>query len=149
MSDAVSRYHDLLASDGLAAGSQEGLDRLQQSRGLYFGTRPVCSVLRPRFLTTEQYRFLRNRTKVLLPAFQTAYEKAMADPEFRTQFRLLDWEEQLLDIEPGFKNPSPTSRFDSFFVAIRATFRDLLGPDWTPAMEREWASLLEEFAATR
>ena len=43
----------------------------------------------------------------------------------------------------------PADRFDSFFVAIRATFRDLLGPDWTPAAEREWASLLEEFAAIR
>lgn len=116
MSDAISRYHDLL-TDGVAAGSQEQLDKLQEARGLFFGTRPVCSVLRPRFLTVDQYRFLRNRTKVLLPAFQTAYEKAMADPEFRTQFRLLDWEEQLLDIDPGFPHPSPTSRFDSFFVS--------------------------------
>jgi uncharacterized circularly permuted ATP-grasp superfamily protein len=117
MSDAASRYHDLLSSDGLAAGSQEQLDKLQQARGLFFGTRPVCSVLRPRFLTVGQYRFLRDRTKVLLPAFQTAYEKAMADPEFRRQFRLLDWEEQLLEIDPGFPHPSPTSRFDSFFVS--------------------------------
>lgn len=43
----------------------------------------------------------------------------------------------------------PADRFDSFFVAIRDTFRDMLGPDWTPAMEREWADLLGEFAAIR
>ena len=43
----------------------------------------------------------------------------------------------------------PADRFDSFFVAIRDTFRDLLGADWTPAMEREWAGMLGEFAAIR
>lgn len=43
----------------------------------------------------------------------------------------------------------PADRFDSFFVAIRDTFRDMLGGDWTVAMEREWADLLSEFAAIR
>src|SRR4051812_11835122 len=113
---AIERYHDLLASDALAADSQDQLERLQAARGLFFGKRPVCSVLRPRFLTPDQYRFLRDRVKVLLPAFQAAYDKAMADPAFRQQFRLLDWEDELLAIEPGFKQPSPTSRFDSFFM---------------------------------
>ncbi len=117
MSDAVSRYHDLLSSGGLAADSQGQLERLQESRGLFFGTRPVCTVLRPRFLTPGQYGFLRDRVKVLLPAFQTAYDRAMADPHFRKQFRLLDWEDELLSVEPGFNHPSPTSRFDSFFVS--------------------------------
>jgi uncharacterized circularly permuted ATP-grasp superfamily protein len=117
MTDAISQYHDLLSSGTLAADSQAQLESLQQARGLFFGTRPVCSVLRPRFLTPAQYNFLRDRVKVLLPAFQTAYDKALANPPFRKQFRLLDWEEQLLDIEPRFQHPSPTSRFDSFFVS--------------------------------
>ena len=43
----------------------------------------------------------------------------------------------------------PADRFDSFFVAIRDTFRDVLGADWTPAMEREWADMLNAFAAIR
>ena len=51
------------------------------------------------------------------PAFQRAYDVALADREFRKQFGLLDWEEELLTIEPGFDNPSPTARFDSFFVS--------------------------------
>jgi hypothetical protein len=67
------------------------------------------------------HRFLRDRVKVLLPAFQTAYEKAMADPEFRKQFRLLDWEDQLLDIDPGF-NPESfvliATWVDSVFEAL-------------------------------
>jgi len=114
--DAVAAYHDLLAGDAaLAADSQVSLEVGQEARSLVYGARPVCSVLRPRFLTPEQYRFLHDRVKVLLPALRTVYDRAMADAAFRRHFRLRDWEESLLAIDPGFANPNPTSRFDAFF----------------------------------
>ncbi len=115
--DAIARYHDLLATGNLAADSQGLLESLQASRGLYFGPRPSCNVLRPRLLTFAQYRFLQDRVAALLPAFQAVYDRALADTAFRAQLRLKDWEEQLLTIDPGFDDPSPTSRFDSFFVS--------------------------------
>ena len=115
--EAVSRYHDLLARGGTAQDSQELLTGLQQRRGLYFGTRPLCSVLRPRFLTQPQYRFLRNAVESLLPAFGKIHRRGLADADFRRQFRLLDWEEELLTIDPGFEEPSPSGRFDSFYVS--------------------------------
>ena len=118
LADAIAAYHDLLAgSADLAADSQAVLDRGQEARGLFFGKRPACTVLRPRFLTPDQYRFLHDRVKVLLPAFQAAYDRALADPAFRHQFRLRDWEDELLTINPGYRDPSPTSRFDSFFTS--------------------------------
>jgi uncharacterized circularly permuted ATP-grasp superfamily protein len=118
MPDPITHYHDLLAANaGLAADSQAELDHSQQRRGLMFGTRPVCTVLRPRFLTIGQYRFLQDTVKGLLPAFQKTYERALADVEFRRQFRLTLLEDELLAIDPGFRDPSPTSRFDSFFVS--------------------------------
>jgi hypothetical protein len=123
MSDAVAAYHDLLASgSALAADSHAALEKAQQLRGLFFGTRPVCTVLRPRFLTLDQYRLLHDTVKVLLPAFQVIYERALADTAFRQQFRLLDWEDELLAIDPGYREPSPTSRFDSFFVSADELF---------------------------
>ena len=118
-STAIGRYHNLLSAEGLAADSQGQLDKLQNIRGLFYGTRPICTVLRPRFLTPGQYAFLRERTQVLLPAFQKVYDRALADADFRKQFGLLDWEDRLLAIEPRFACPSPTSRFDSFFVSER------------------------------
>src|SRR5215471_11336079 len=118
MSDAVAAYHDLLASgSALAADSQAALEKAQQLRGLYFGERPVCAVLRPRFLTPAQYRLLHDTVKALLPAFQAAYDRALVDPVFRLQFRLRDWEDELLAVDPGYRDPSPTSRFDSFFAS--------------------------------
>jgi len=118
MSDAISSYHDLLASGGpLAADSQDALARAQQNRGLLFGERPVCTVLRPRFLSPHQYRFLHDTVGRLLPAFDAIYNRALADPLFRAQFRMLDWEEELLSVDPGFECPSPTSRFDTFYCS--------------------------------
>ena len=114
-SEAIARYHELLDSATMAAESQSALMRLQTSRGLGFGDRHVCTVLRPRFLTVDQYRYLRERVGLLLPAFQKSYDRAVGDPQFRKQYRMRDWEEQLLTIEQGYACPSPTSRFDSFF----------------------------------
>ncbi len=115
--EVIARYHDLLTGNpAIAADSHEQLTRLQDLRGLFFGTRPLCTVLRPRFLTPEQYRFLRSRVGMLLPAFRKVYDRALVDPDFRTQFRLREWENELLAIDPGYRHPSPTSRFDSFFT---------------------------------
>jgi len=114
---AVAAYHELLADAALAADSQAALERGQEARSLVYGDRPVCSVLRPRFLSPAQYRLLHDRVKVLLPAFQTVYDRALTDAAFRRQFRLRDWEETLLGYEPGFSNPNPTSRFDAFFTS--------------------------------
>jgi hypothetical protein len=117
LADSIARYHDLLASPTLAADSQAQLEKGQELRGLQFGKRPVCTVLRPRFLTPQQYRFLHDRVKVLLPAFHATYDRALGDLAFRAQFRLRDWEDELLAVDPGYAEPSPTSRFDSFFAS--------------------------------
>lgn len=117
LADAVARYHDLLGRGHLAADSQEQLERLTRLRRLEFGDRPVCTVLRPRLLTVSQYRCLQNCLRSILPAFVKTYRRAISDPVFRRQFALLDWEEELLAIDPGFDDPSPTARLDSFFVS--------------------------------
>lgn len=33
----------------------------------------------------------------------------------------------------------PAEAFDSFYTVVMATFRDIAGADWTPAMEAAWA----------
>jgi glutathionylspermidine synthase len=119
---AIEHYHALL-TDELAAETQAQLDDQLQRRGLFFGERPLCTVLRPRFFTPNQYSFLKARCCLLLRAFDTAYQAAMADDSFRRQFRLFDWEEELIRHEPGFHDPSPVSRLDAFFVAERGGLR--------------------------
>jgi uncharacterized circularly permuted ATP-grasp superfamily protein len=119
-SDPIAAYHDLL-TDEVAADSQAALDGALRRRGLFFGERPLCTVLRPRFLTPQEYRFLQTGLRPLLRALERAHEAAMADQAFRRQFALLAWEEALLAADPGFRAPSPTARIDSFFVPQTGT----------------------------
>jgi hypothetical protein len=114
--DAIDRFHDLL-TDEVAQDSQWQLDEQLRQRGLFFGDRPLCTVLRPRFLSPSQYRYLQRRAGVLLGAFRTAYEAALVDDKVLDQFGLTDWERDLVHVDPGFREPSPVSRLDAFFVA--------------------------------
>lgn len=122
LQEAIDTYHELL-SEELAQESDAQLRDQLARRGLFFGDRPLCSVLRPRFLSPEQYRFLQQRVEILLGAFDKAYRAAMSDPDFRAQFALWDWEEELIQHEPGFPNPTPVSRLDAFFVHERGGLR--------------------------
>src|SRR2546425_4287500 len=130
--EAIQSYHDLL-TDELTQASQAQLDDQLRRRGLFFGQRPLCTVLRPRFLTPEQYRFLQSGVQVLLRAFDKSYRAALADAAFRAQFGLLDWEEELVRHEPGFRNTSPISRVDTFFVTDRGGLRLTEDNSETPA----------------
>ena len=115
MKSAVARYHDLLTPE-VAADSHDWFARELQARGLEFGGRPLCSVLRPRFLTVEQYRLIADRSALVLSALETARVAAMSDQGLRAQFGLHDWEESLIHDDPGFRDASPTSRLDAFFA---------------------------------
>lgn len=116
MRDAISAYHDLLADEQLAADSQGMLDEQLRRQGLVFGGRPLCTVLRPRFSSPERHAWLQRRVQHLMRVFARAYDAAIASEAFRRQFMLAEWEEALVRDEPGFRNPSPTSRLDTFIV---------------------------------
>lgn len=115
LDDAIITYHDLL-TDQVAEDSQAQLDEQQQQRGLYFGTRPLCTVLRPRFLTLDQYTYLRKRIRPLLGAFEKISVAALNDVHFRAQFGLFEWEEELVHVDAGFATHAPLSRLDAFFI---------------------------------
>ena len=65
--DAIDQYHELLTAE-LAEESQWHLDEQLRRRGLFFGDRALCTVLRPRFLSAAQYRFLQRRGALVLKA---------------------------------------------------------------------------------
>ena len=113
--DAVARYHELLTDD-LAAESQATLDEQLRRRGLFFGERALCTVLRPRFLGSRKYRFLIDRAAALLRAFRAAHRAAIASPQVLAQFRLEEWECALLDAGRERIDSSPLSRIDAFFA---------------------------------
>ena len=112
---AVDAYHALL-DDETGRESQSQLDDQMHRRDLFFGDRALCTVLRPRFLSNDQYIHLQHAIRTVMPAFDRAYRAALDDDRFRAQFGLADWEEELLRDDPGFAAPSPTARMDTFFT---------------------------------
>ena len=113
----IDAWHELLDSS-LAAESAGWLDARQRERGLAFGDRPLCTVMRPRFLDTAAYDALRTASASLLSAFRTAGAAAVADRAFREQFRLHDWEHVLLESSPALHVSAPLSRLDAFIDPV-------------------------------
>lgn len=111
----IEHYHALLTPE-VAEASHDHLDGLLRKKGLVFGGRPLCTVLRPRLMTAEAYGALQAQVMPLMRAFRRIHDRATGDDEFRRQFRLTDWEETLFAADPGYARPSPTSRLD-FFLA--------------------------------
>jgi hypothetical protein len=111
--DPIAAWH---AGLGGAVGVESGewLEHRQREAGLTFGERPLCTVVRPRLLRLAEYDALRAVSDRLLGAFRTIGEAAHADPEFRKQFRLADWEVTLLESSPRLHVLSPLSRLDTF-----------------------------------
>ena len=118
---AIDVWHSGLTPE-IAEESTAWLDAQLQGRGLLFGERPLCTVLRPRFLTPAQYREMQESIGILLQAFARALEAALADPALLAQFRLLDWERTLALEDPGIP-ASPVSRLDAFFDAETGELR--------------------------
>jgi len=130
LAEVIDAYHGML-DDETARASQAQLDDQMRLRGLFFGERALCTVLRPRFLSHEQYLFLQHAIRVVMPAFEKAHRAALADPALRAQFGLAGWEEELLRDDPGFAASSPTARMDTFFTADGLWFTEYNGE--TPA----------------
>src|SRR4029079_4582833 len=91
----VAAYHDLL-TDEVAAETQAQLESQLRGRGLYFGDRPLCTVVRPRLMSPAQHRALQTGVTRVARAFARAHQAAMADPALRAQFGLEPWEERLI-----------------------------------------------------
>ena len=112
--ETIDYYHSLLDVETARATHEQLTEQLRR-RGLFFGERPLSTVLRPRFIHPDQYRALQVAVRTIMPAFQKAYDAAVGDSNFRRQFRLNDWEEELIQFDHGFSTPSPTARMDTFF----------------------------------
>src|SRR6185295_932721 len=112
--ETIDHYHSLLDPE-TARETHEHLTEQLLRRGLFFGDRPLSTVLRPRFIHPDQYRALQVAIQAVMPAFQKIHHAAMTDAGFRAKFRLNEWEEELIQVDPGFETTSPTARMDTFF----------------------------------
>ncbi len=115
INEAIQHYHDLLA-DGMAESTYAVMQEELAKRRLFFGSVPVCRVMRPHFYMPDQWEFLAVRTKIVLRAFNKLHQACMESAELRAQLGLEEYEEQLLHTDKGrVRVPWSSSRLDAFY----------------------------------
>jgi uncharacterized circularly permuted ATP-grasp superfamily protein len=115
LEQAIAHYHALLDAD-TARATHEQLTAEQRARNLFFGDRPLVTVLRPRFLTAEQYVLLQNACGLVAGAARRLALAMLDEPELRVDLMLTPGEERLIAMHPGYEEPSAHSRMDTFLT---------------------------------
>jgi hypothetical protein len=115
LEDAIAYYHALLDEE-TARATQAQLTAAQRERNLFFGDRPLVTVLRPRFLTESQYAQLRAGVGLVAGAAQRLARAMLAEPELRADLLLTPEEERLIALHPGYQEPSAHGRMDTFLT---------------------------------
>lgn len=113
---AIETYHRLLQEGSMAQTTHEHLEALLRERGLFFGNRALCTVLRPHFYDQASWDYVRTETEIILGAFAKAHHACMRDEALRAQLDLEPYEEELFVLDEGVDIPWTTSRLDAFFL---------------------------------
>jgi hypothetical protein len=127
LEEAVARYHELLGEDDLAESSRRILDEGLERARLIFGGRSLSPYLRPHFVTEEDFARVRQICETVWGAIQKVKDAAVADPALLDELGLTEIERELVSIDPGYAEVSPTSRLDSFLTKEAYSFVELNG----------------------
>src|SRR4051794_23042623 len=125
--DAVSHYHDLLNTDDLAESSRTMLDEGLARARLIFGGRPLSPYLRPHFVTETDFARVTRVCETIWGAIQKVKDAAVEDDGLIKELGLTEKEKELVSIDPGYREVSPTARLDSFLTDKAYSFVELNG----------------------
>ena len=127
LKDAVAYYHSLLEEPRLAAESYQVLqDGLEKNR-LIFGGRPLSPYLRPHFITSDDWEHVKATCETVWGALQKVKDAALEDDQILDELGVTEIERELVKIDPGYRQVSPTSRLDSFLTENAYSFVELNG----------------------
>lgn len=114
LTEAINYYHSLF-NDDVARENDAALNAALQREGLFFGTRPICIVLRPRLLGAEHYAQLQAVCGAVAQAARQVIKVMRSDRATYDLMAFTPGEEKLLALDAGYAEPSASSRLDSFF----------------------------------
>src|SRR4029450_11018916 len=115
LEEAIAHYHALLDSD-TARATQQQLNDEQHARNLFFGERPLVSVLRPRFITADQYALIQRACGLVAGAAQRLAPALLEDATLRSDLGLTPGGGRFIAMHPGYAEPSAHSRMDTFLT---------------------------------
>lgn len=113
---AIGDINDFLAANQqLAADSMQLMDKLSMERLLTFGGKPFTRYLRPHLITQSQHAAIVQAVETLASAFVKLRRAMLHDALLVEQLDLTPTEHHLAMVDPGFEEPSPSARLDSFW----------------------------------
>lgn len=115
LGDAIRYYHEMLHEDGVAEEADTDMRRKLRERGLYFGDRPLCVVLRPYFYGAGDWDYMKTALDMLLSAFDRVHQLCLTSPHARAQLKLDEYEEAMIRYDVPDVPPWSSSRLDTFY----------------------------------
>jgi hypothetical protein len=125
--EAVAYYHQLLSEGDLAESSRLMLDEGFERAKLIFGGRRLSPYLRPHFVTEKDFARVSEICETVWGAIQKVKDAAIRDASLFDELGLTDIERDLVSIDPGYAEVSPTARLDSFLTDDSYSFVELNG----------------------
>lgn len=111
LDDRIKRDDGELNADTFAR-----LMEAQRAEGLVYGTRPICSFLRPYIMARSRYTEVSRAAETLAGAFERLAAHALRDGAMMDGLGLTARERRMARIDPGYKTLCVTSRFDTYLT---------------------------------
>ncbi len=127
LNEAVAYYHTLLEDEGLAATSYEMLNKGLEANRLIFGGRRLSPYLRPHFITASDWERIKQVCETVWSALQKVKDAAVNDDAILDELGITEIEKELVKIDPGYSQVSPTARLDSFLTDDAYSYVELNG----------------------
>jgi len=127
LKEAVAYYHKLLEDHDLAAASYKTLHEGLEKNRLIFGGRPLSPYLRPHFITAADWERVKTTCETVWSALQKVKDAAVQDDSLLDELGVTEVEKDLVKIDPGYKQVSPTARLDSFLTDDAYSYVELNG----------------------
>ena len=112
----IDSWHGALRPEELTASAFAGLSARMRAERLTFGDRVHCPFMRPLFLTDDDERRVREFAETLAVLGERVVAAAMAEPAMLDELGIRPDERRLIDIEPGYRRASTSSRVDTFLL---------------------------------
>jgi uncharacterized circularly permuted ATP-grasp superfamily protein len=125
--EAVAFYNQLLEDEEIAAASFRQLHEGLEHNKLIFGGRPLSPYLRPHFITGDDWSRVKAACETIWSALQKVKDAAVQDDNLLDELGITEVEKELVKIDPGYKQVSPTARLDSFLTDDAYSFVELNG----------------------
>src|SRR5919205_1409748 len=116
LQEAVEFYHQLLEEPEIAEISRRMLDEGLERAKLIFGGRRLSPYLRPHFVTEEDFARVTRVCETVWSAIQKVKDAAVEDEGLLDELGVTEIERELVSIDPGYEEVSPTARLDSFLT---------------------------------